>query len=521
MTRRRVSEFNDTQDERQQDRKNDKQRVSRRSEYKGSDNKYRDNKDSEYIDMNESDKSIRIKDIDSKDAEDSSNTNYSTNPNTKSRASMKASGKCVHWSDIRSLSYHQLIDKAEKARIANPGYRGFLMELDLNIVKKQDLLVALMQLEKDAGTTIVLEGIFDIMPEGYGFVRFADCGYLSSGEDVYVSHALIRKYQLRSGDYLEGTVRIPKPGEKYFALEDVNKMHGEKPMVGKLRPIFEKLTPIYPNKRIILKSQHKGDQLTLRMIDLLAPIGFGQRAMVVAPPKTGKTEMLRAVAHAVSDNHPEAILFVLLVDERPEEVTDMVRSIKGEVISSTFDEPAVRHVQIAEITIERARRLVELGKDVVIVVDSLTRLARAYNTVVPSSGKVLSGGVEATALQKPKAFFGAARNIDGGGSLTIIATAMIETHSKMDEVIFEEFKGTGNSEVQLSRQLAERGTFPSIAISGSSTRRADLLLDEGERTKRMLVRRVLSDMNTVEATEFLIDKLKKTRDNDDLLKNLS
>lgn len=397
-------------------------------------------------------------------------------------------------------------------------------ELEINKsdnLKKSDVLSALVQEEMASGRSVYVDGLFDIMPDGYGFIRFSEFCYLSSGEDIYVSHQLIRQFQLKVGDRVFGTVRLPRQGDKYFGLESVLQLNKKPPLLKGTRVSFEKLTPLYPNRRINLTPTNQKDSLVLRMMDIVSPLGFGQRALIVAPPKTGKTEMMQAVAHAIADNHPEVVLFVLLIDERPEEVTDMIRSVKGEVISSTFDEQALRHVQVAEMLIERAKRLVEEGKDVVILMDAITRLGRAYNTTCPSSGKVLSGGVEANALHKPKRFFGAARNIEEGGSLTIIATALIETNSKMDEVIFEEFKGTGNSEIQLSRALAERGAFPAININSSSTRRDELLLTEEEFNKRRLLRRVLHSMSTVESTELLIDKLKSTKTNAEFFASLS
>lgn len=418
--------------------------------------------------------------------------------------------QAINWIDLVNADFNQILEKYPYIEAPKSDH-----------VKKTDLIFSLMQKEIADGREVIVDGIFDIMPEGYGFIRFADYCYLSSGEDIYVSHQLIRNFQLKVGDVIHGIVRLPRQGDKYFGLEKIVTINGKQPGIKGSRIHFEKLTPIYPNRRINLSSSIKKDSLVLRMVDIVSPIGFGQRALIVAPPKTGKTEMLQAIAHAITDNHKEVKLFVLLIDERPEEVTDMVRSVKGEVISSTFDEQAVRHVQVAEMLLERAKRLVEQKYDVVILLDAITRLARAYNTVCPTSGRVLSGGVEANALYKPKRFFGAARNIEEGGSLTIIATALIETNSKMDEVIFEEFKGTGNSEIQLSRTLAERGSFPAININGSGTRRDELLLEADELQKRRLLRKVLQSMSVVESSELLLNKMKTTSDNEEFFKNLS
>lgn len=415
----------------------------------------------------------------------------------------------LKWSKFISLSLGELIAEFPQVPLKSEN------------IKKNEFLSDLLSHEAIAQHKIVVEGLLDMMQEGYGFIKFKEFFYLSSGEDVYVSHQLIRQYQLRTGDKITGTIKPPRPNDKYFGLESIEFINDIEAKNVKNRAKFEALTPIYPNKRIILKSDKPKDALVLRMIDLLAPIGFGQRCLVVAPPKTGKTEMLQAIAHAITDNHPEVLLFVLLVDERPEEVTEMTRSVKGEVISSTFDEQALRHVQVAEMLLERAKRLVEEGKDVVILLDAITRLARAYNTTCPSSGKVLSGGVEANALHKPKRFFGAARNIENGGSLTIIATALIETNSKMDEVIFEEFKGTGNSEIQLHRALAERGSFPAININSTGTRKDELLLHEQERAKITMLRKILHSMTIIEANELLTVKLKTSRDNMEFLNTMS
>ncbi len=378
-------------------------------------------------------------------------------------------------------------------------------------LRKQDLIFRIEQSLLDKDTVIRGEGVLEILPEGYGFLRSQDWNYLYGPDDIYVSPSQIKRFDLRTGDTVQGQVRPPKEGERYLALLKVESVNYEEPEKTKTRIAFDNLKPRYPDARIRL--ENKTNDLSMRVVDLLSPIGKGQRGLIVAPPKAGKTILLQKFANAISANHPECYLIVLLIDERPEEVTDMQENVSAEVIASTFDEPADRHVQVADMVIEKARRLVEHGRDVVILLDSITRLARAHNVVVPHSGKILSGGVDANALQKPKRFFGAARNIEGGGSLTIIATALIETGSRMDEVIFEEFKGTGNMELVLDRRIADRRVYPAIDINKSGTRKEELLLDKDELNKVYLLRNFLADMPTVEAMEFLLERMKRTKTN--------
>jgi len=386
-------------------------------------------------------------------------------------------------------------------------------------LRKQELIFAILQSLVDKNELIHGEGILEILPEGFGFLRSTDSNYLPGPDDIYVSPSQIKRFGLRTGDTISGQIRPPKDNEKYFALLKIEKINFDDPEIAKDKIIFDNLTPIYPCERIQLETS--GTRLSTRVMDLFTPIGKGQRGLIVAPPRTGKTMLLQGLANSVTANHKEIYLIVLLIDERPEEVTDMERSVEGEVISSTFDEPATRHVQVAEIVIEKAKRLVEHKKDVVILLDSITRLARAYNTVVPSSGKILSGGIDASAMQKPKRFFGAARKIEEGGSLTIIATALIDTGSRMDEVIFEEFKGTGNSEIYLDRKLTEKRVFPSIDINKSGTRKEELLVGNGDLSRIWLLRKVLQPMNTVESMEFLLEKLSDTESNKDFLNSMS
>jgi transcription termination factor Rho len=381
-------------------------------------------------------------------------------------------------------------------------------------MRKQEQVSAILRAHGLRAGTIYSEGVLEILPDGFGFLRSPDANYLSGPDDVYVSSHQIRRFFLRKGDTVTGEIRPPRRGEKYFALKTVDTTNGESPEVARTKVLFDNLTPLYPDERLHMEVDNPtGKDLTGRIIDIVSPIGKGQRALLVAPPRTGKTVMMQSIAHSIEANHPDVVLMVLLIDERPEEVTDMKRSVKGEVVSSTFDEPAQRHVQVSEMVIEKAKRLVEHGRDVVILLDSITRLARAYNTVVPSSGKILTGGVDANALHRPKRFFGAARNIEGGGSLTIIATALVETGSKMDEVIFEEFKGTGNMEIKLDRKLTDKRVFPSIDIAPSGTRKEELLTPREDLQKVWILRKILSPMGTIDAMEFLIDKLGPTKNN--------
>ena len=413
--------------------------------------------------------------------------------------------------DVAAMSPSELLEKADALGIDN-----------LAGMRKQEQVSAILRAHGLRGGTIYSEGVLEILPDGFGFLRSAEANYLSGPDDVYVSTHQIRRSFLRKGDTVTGEIRIPRKGEKYSALKTVDSINGEPPAVARTKVLFDNLTPLYPDERLIMEvadPTHKDK--TGRVIDLVSPIGKGQRGLLVAPPRTGKTMMMQSIAHSIEQNHPEATLMVLLIDERPEEVTDMKRSVKGDVVASTFDEPASRHVQVAEMVIEKAKRLVEHGKDVIILLDSITRLARAYNTVVPSSGKILTGGVDANALHRPKRFFGAARNIEGGGSLTIIATALVDTGSKMDEVIFEEFKGTGNMEINLNRKLVDKRVFPAIDIAPSGTRKEELLIDAEMLQKIWVLRRILSPMNAVSSMEFLLDKLSTTKDNDEFFERMN
>ena len=408
--------------------------------------------------------------------------------------------------DLKKKSPADLLSFAEELEIENA-----------STLRTQDMMFAILKQLAEDDIPIYGSGVLEVLVDGFGFLRPPESNYLPGPDDIYVSPSQIRRFGLRTGDTVDGQIRAPKEGERYFALLKVEQVNFEDPQAVRHRINFDNLTPLYPQKKLSLELAFDPDKKdnTPRVIDLISPMGKGQRGLIVAPPRTGKTMMLQSIAHAISQNHPEVYLIVLLIDERPEEVTDMQRSVNGEVISSTFDEPAVRHVQVTDMVIEKAKRLVEHKRDVVILLDSITRLARAYNTVVPSSGKVLTGGVDANALQRPKRFFGAARNIEEGGSLTIIATALIETGSRMDEVIFEEFKGTGNSEVILDRKLSDKRIFPAIDITRSGTRKEELLVDKDVLSKMWVLRRILMQMGPVDAMEFLLDKLKHSKDNDD------
>ena len=415
----------------------------------------------------------------------------------------------MNLTELKSKSPADLLAYAEELQIENA-----------STLRKQDMMFAILKQLAHNDVAIFGTGVLEVLQDGFGFLRSPEANYLPGPDDIYVSPSQVRRFSLRTGDTVEGQIRSPKDGERYFALLKVNSINFEDPAAVRHRINFDNLTPLYPDERLTMEvesdqGQGKQRDLTLRVIDLICPIGKGQRALIVAQPRTGKTVMLQNIARAIAENHPECYLIVLLIDERPEEVTDMARSVKGEVVSSTFDEPATRHVQVAEMIIEKAKRLVEHKRDVVILLDSITRLARAYNTVVPSSGKVLTGGVDANALQRPKRFFGAARNIEEGGSLTIIATALIDTGSRMDEVIFEEFKGTGNSEIVLDRKMSDKRVFPSIDVLKSGTRKEELLVQKGELSKMWVLRRILLPMGTVDAMEFLLDKLRGSKTNGD------
>ena len=417
----------------------------------------------------------------------------------------------MHLSELKSLHVSKLLDWAIDLGVENA-----------NRMRKQELMFSILKKRAKDGEQIFGDGTLEILPDGFGFLRSPETSYLASTDDIYISPSQIRRFNLHTGDSIEGEVRTPKEGERYFALVKVEKVNGQPPENLKHRMLFENLTPLFPNEHLVLERDIRGDEnLTGRVIDMIAPIGKGQRALIVASPKSGKTVLMQHIAHAITANHPDCVLFVLLIDERPEEVTDMARSVNAEVIASTFDEPAERHVKIAGIVLEKAKRMVECGHDVVIFLDSITRLARAYNTVSPASGEVLSGGVDANALHKPKRFFGAARNIEGGGSLTIIATALIDTGSKMDEVIFEEFKGTGNMELQLDRNLSNKRIFPAVNIVASSTRRDDLLLDKTTLDRMWILRKYLADMNPIEAMDFVKSRLENTRDNEEFLMSMN
>jgi transcription termination factor Rho len=409
----------------------------------------------------------------------------------------------MHLSELKAHHVSQLLEMAAANNIEGA-----------NRLRKQELIYALLKNQGKKGETIFGDGVLEILPDGFGFLRAPEESYLASTDDIYISPSQVRRFNLRSGDTIEGEIRSPKEGERYFALVKVDKVNGESPEASKHKILFENLTPLHPTEHMLLERDIRSEEnITSRVIDMIAPIGKGQRGLLVASPKSGKTVMMQHIAHAITANHPDVTLMVLLIDERPEEVTEMLRTVKGEVIASTFDEPATRHVQVAEMVIEKAKRLVEHKRDVVILLDSITRLARAYNTVQPASGKVLTGGVDANALQKPKRFFGAARNIEEGGSLTIIATALIETGSRMDDVIYEEFKGTGNMEIHLDRKMAEKRVYPAINVNRSGTRREELLLVPAVLQKMWILRKLLYNMDDMEAMEFLLDKVKATKNN--------
>ena len=416
----------------------------------------------------------------------------------------------MNLTDLKQKSVHELLEIAAEMGLENMARS-----------RKQDVIFSILKRHAKGGEDIYGDGILEILQDGFGFLRSPDSSYLAGPDDIYVSPSQIRRFNLRTGDTIAGKIRPPKDGERYFALLKVNEINFDKPESVRNKILFENLTPLFPDERLLMEAGNGStEDVTSRIIDLVAPMGKGQRALVVSPPKAGKTFMLQNIANAITRNNPECHLIVLLIDERPEEVTEMSRTVRGEVVASTFDEPPARHVQVAEMVIEKAKRLVEHKRDVVILLDSITRLARAYNTVIPSSGKVLTGGVDANALERPKRFFGAARNIEEGGSLTIIATALVDTGSKMDEVIFEEFKGTGNSELHLDRKIAEKRTFPAINIRRSGTRREDLLTSEDELQRMWILRKLLNPMEDVAATEFLIDRLKVTQTNDEFFESM-
>ena len=417
----------------------------------------------------------------------------------------------MHLHDLKRKTPAELVAMAEELGVENA-----------STLRKQDLMFSILKQMAETDVQIMGAGVIEVLPDGFGFLRSPKANYLAGPDDIYVSPSQVRRFGLRTGDTVEGDIRAPKDGERYFALTKVATINFDEPEVVRHRVNFDNLTPLYPDEKFTLDlNDPTRKDMSSRVIDIISPQGKGQRALIVAPPRTGKTVLLQNIAHAITANHPEVYLIVLLIDERPEEVTDMQRSVRGEVISSTFDEPAARHVQVAEMVIEKAKRLVEHKRDVVILLDSITRLARAYNTVVPSSGKVLTGGVDANALQRPKRFFGAARNIEEGGSLSIIATALIDTGSRMDEVIFEEFKGTGNSEIILDRKVADKRIFPAIDVGKSGTRKEEMLADKATLSKMWVLRRILMQMGTVDAMEFLLDKMKDSKSNEDFFSSMN
>ena len=416
----------------------------------------------------------------------------------------------MHLSDLKHLPIAELVNLAISEKIENTGR-----------MRKQDLIFALLKNQAKNGQVLFGSGTLEVLSDGFGFLRSAEASYLAGPDDIYVSPSQIRRFNLHTGDTIEGEIRTPKDSERYFALVKVDKVNNDAPENTKNKILFENLTPLFPTEPLTLERDTEGvENYTSRVIDMISPVGKGQRGLLVASPKSGKTVMMQNIAHAITANHPDVSLIVLLIDERPEEVTEMTRSVKGEVLASTFDEPATRHVQVAEMVLEKAKRLVEHKKDVVILLDSITRLARAYNTVIPSSGKVLTGGVDANALQKPKRFFGAARNIEEGGSLTILATALVDTGSRMDDVIYEEFKGTGNMEIHLDRRMAEKRVYPAINVNKSSTRREELLIPADVLQKIWVLRKLLYPMDELEAMEFLLDKVKSTKNNNDFFDSM-
>ncbi len=416
----------------------------------------------------------------------------------------------MHLSDLKHLPVTELVEMAITNEIENASR-----------MRKQDLIFAILKNKAKKGDSIFGDGTLEVLQDGFGFLRSPDTSYLAGPDDIYVSPSQIRRFNLHTGDSIQGEIRTPKDGERYFALVKVDEVNGDAPENTKHKILFENLTPLFPTIPLTLEREMRGEEnITSRVIDMIAPIGRGQRGLLVASPKSGKTVMMQNIAHAITANHPDVILIVLLIDERPEEVTEMTRSVKGEVVASTFDEPATRHVQVAEMVLEKAKRLVEHKKDVVILLDSITRLARAYNTVIPSSGKVLTGGVDANALQRPKRFFGAARNIEEGGSLTIIATALVDTGSRMDDVIYEEFKGTGNMEIHLDRKMAEKRLYPAINVNKSGTRKEELLIEKDVLQKIWVLRKLLYPMDDLDAMEFLLDKIKATKNNADFFDSM-
>jgi transcription termination factor Rho len=416
----------------------------------------------------------------------------------------------MHLADLKHLPVAEIVNLAIADKIENTGR-----------MRKQDLIFAILKNKAKNGDTLFGDGTLEVLQDGFGFLRSPEASYLAGPDDIYVSPSQIRRFNLHTGDTIEGEIRTPKDSERYFALVKVAKVNNDAPENTKNKILFENLTPLFPTEPLTLERDSGGEENnTSRVIDMVAPIGKGQRGLIVASPKSGKTVMLQNIAHAITSNHPDVSLIVLLIDERPEEVTEMTRSVKGEVVASTFDEPATRHVQVADMVLEKAKRLIEHKKDVVILLDSITRLARAYNTVIPSSGKVLTGGVDANALQKPKRFFGAARNIEEGGSLTILATALVDTGSRMDDVIYEEFKGTGNMEIHLDRKMAEKRTYPAINVNKSGTRREELLIPHEILQKIWVLRKLLYPMEDIEAMEFLLDKVKSTKNNDDFFNSM-